>query len=366
MNSNQSNFVQGLDLSESFYHQIVQPILARRLPQLKYACALIGAGSEVLGFDTEMSSDHDWGPRLLLFVESEDLVKDGFEINTVLQQELPLEFRGFPTQYALSKPGTDGQNSIQHRVDVFSVASFLKGYLGFDYAQTITSADWLTFPEQKLRSITAGRVFRDEIELQKMRQQFAYYPGDVWLYLLASGWNRIEQEEHLMGRAGLVGDEIGSSLIAARLVRDLMRLCFLMEKDYAPYAKWFGTAFAKLSCSKELAPILSQVLQAQNWQEREKYLCQAYKYVAAMHNRLKITAPLSQDLSQFHGRPFWTISMGVFSRAISEKIEDVEIKKLTEKRLIGGIDQISDNTDILEDASRRLLFKDFYMLASIV
>jgi hypothetical protein len=362
MNSNQSDFVQGLDLSESFYHQIVQPILARRMPQLKYACALIGAGSEVLGFDTEMSSDHDWGPRLLLFVGSQDLVNNGPEIKTVLQQELPLEFCDFPTQYALSKPGIDGQNPVQHRVDVFSIASFIKDYLGFDYAQTITTADWLTFPEQKLRSITAGRVFWDEIELQQMRQNFAYYPYNVWLYLLASNWNRIEQEEHLMGRAGFVGDEIGSSLIAARLVRDLMRLCFLMEKEYAPYAKWFGTAFTRLSCGKELAPTLNLVLQAQNWKEREKYLCQAYKYVAAIHNRLKITEPLSEDVSQFHERPFWTISMGVFSQAISIKIDDAGIKKLADKRLIGGIDHISDNTDILEDASRRPLFKDFYAI----
>jgi hypothetical protein len=29
-----------------------------------------------------------------------------------------------------------------------------------------------------------------------------------------------------MGRAGLAGDEIGSALIGARLVRDIMRLCF--------------------------------------------------------------------------------------------------------------------------------------------
>jgi hypothetical protein len=34
-------------------------------------------------------------------------------------------------------------------------------------------------------------------------------------------WNRIGQEEHLMGRADR-GDEIGSAIIAARLVRDLM------------------------------------------------------------------------------------------------------------------------------------------------
>jgi hypothetical protein len=362
MNSDQSNVIHGLDLSESFYLEIVQPILAQRLPQLKYTCALIGAGSEVLGFDTEMSRDHDWGPRLLLFVKPDDLTSLGPEIKNVLHEELPQEFRGLKTRYRLSKPGVDGLTEIRHRVDVFSIASFLKEYLDFDYAQKITTADWLSFPEQKLRSITSGRIFRDEIGLQAMRHKFAYYPHDVWLYLLASGWNRIEQEEHLMGRAGIVGDEIGSSVIAARLVRDLMRLCFFMEKQYAPYAKWFGTAFSKLSCADDLAPVLMQILHGCTWQEREQYFNVAYKYVATMHNRLKLTEALAEDVSRFHERPFWTISMGVFSQAIAAQIKEPEIKKLVEKRLIGSIDQISDNTDILGYASRRSVFKDFYAI----
>ena len=68
--------------------------------------------------------------------------------------------------------------------------------------------------------------------------------------------DRLNQEEHLMGRAGMVGDEIGSAVIGARLVRDLMHLCFLMERKYAPYPKWFGTAFARLACEAELCPVL--------------------------------------------------------------------------------------------------------------
>ena len=47
--------------------------------------------------------------------------------------------------------------------------------------------------------------------------KFAYYPHDVWLYLMAAGWSRIGQEERLMGRAGLVGDELRSAVIGARL-----------------------------------------------------------------------------------------------------------------------------------------------------
>jgi hypothetical protein len=178
---------------------------------------------------------------------------------------------------------------------------------------------------------------------------FAYYPHDVCLYLLAAGWARIEQEEHLMGRAGSVGDEIGSAIIASRLVRDLMRLCFLMEKRYAPYSKWFGTAFRRLAAAAKFEPTLQQVLSAKNWKEREKHLMQAYEYVASLHNQLAITEPMPATASQFHDRPFFVISTGVFSKAISTKITDPTIREIAKKPLIGSIHQLSDSTDLQYD-----------------
>ncbi len=45
-----------------------------------------------------------------------------------------------------------------------------------------------------------------------------------------------------------MGHEIGSGLLAARLVRDVMRLAFLLERTYAPYSNWLGAAFARLAC----------------------------------------------------------------------------------------------------------------------
>src|SRR5688572_31969473 len=62
--------------------------------------------------------------------------------------------------------------------------SFVRDYLAFDLARPVEPADWLTFPEQKLRTISAGEVFHDEIGLAAVRARFAYYPRDVWLYLL--------------------------------------------------------------------------------------------------------------------------------------------------------------------------------------
>jgi hypothetical protein len=58
------------------------------------------------------------------------------------------------------------------------------------------------------------------------------------------------QEEPFVARTGDVGDELGSQVIAGRLVRALMQLCFLMERRYAPYSKWFGTGFSRLSIAE--------------------------------------------------------------------------------------------------------------------
>ena len=56
-----AGFVPGVRLAGEFYAEVVRPLLEVEFPGLPYAAALIGAGSEVLGFDTERSTDHDWG-----------------------------------------------------------------------------------------------------------------------------------------------------------------------------------------------------------------------------------------------------------------------------------------------------------------
>ena len=69
-------FIRGLDLSRSFYADAVAPIFAARYPRLSYAAGLLGTGSETLGFDTPRSMDHWWGPRLEIFLRSEDFTPE--------------------------------------------------------------------------------------------------------------------------------------------------------------------------------------------------------------------------------------------------------------------------------------------------
>jgi Domain of unknown function (DUF4037) len=66
-------------------------------------------------------------------------------------------------------------------------------------------------------------------ELETVRAALAWYPDDLWLWLLACQWRRLDQEEPFTGRTAEVGDEIGSRTIAARLGRDLVRLCLLLD-----------------------------------------------------------------------------------------------------------------------------------------
>ena len=305
----------------------------------------------------------------MLFLDEEDFFKNRDSIHETLRRKLPYEIRGHSTNFVLYSaednsllPTEIESGLVNHRVEIFTIRGFLSDYLGFDINGQIAAAGWLTFPEQKLRTIGAGgAIYHDEIGLRETLQRFNYYPQDVWFYLLASAWNRIGQEEHLPGRAGMVGDEIGSAIIASRLVRDLMRLCFLMEKQYAPYPKWFGKAFSLLKCADNLTPVFQKILLAEDWQTREKYLCQAYEIVAEMHNALEITEPLPTKPANFFGRPFKVIHLhGNFAEKIRCLISDEEVKRIAEKPLIGSIDQFSDSTDLLSDPLWRSVLYELY------
>jgi len=361
-------FIPGLKLAEGFFHEEVEPVLKSHFPELRYSAALIGSGSEVLEFDTEMSTDHHWGPRVMLFLRTDDFNSKRDAIRTALSNELPPTYMGYPTNFSEPNPEDNGVQLMQptaggpvnHRVETHTLDGFLLKYMNIHVNKKLGQVDWLTLPQQKLRSITAGRVFHDDLGLEEVRARFSWYPHDVWLYILASGWARIGQEEHLMGRAGSLIDEIGSALIGSRLVRDIMRLTFLMERQYPPYPKWFGTAFSRLKSGRDLAPILSNALHSESWKEREAQLCSAYAILARLHNELEITGPLPTAVIQFWERPFKIIGGDRFAKAITEYINDPEIARLAKRRPIGSVDIFSDNTDLLEDGSLRLALKSLY------
>ena len=351
-------FIPGLELAERFYQEALAPILAREYPDVPYSAGLLGPGSDVLGFDTARSTDHEWGPRALIFLAEDDFLQYADVIAETLRHALPPELAGYSTHFG--PPDAEGiraatpwvSGPVEHKVIVTTVARFLQERLGIASYDTITTIDWLLCPQQRLLEVTAGAVFHDGLgELARVRTALAYYPHDLWLYLLAAQWSRIGEQEAFVGRCGEVGDEAGSALVAAALVRDLMRLAFLMERRYAPYSKWLGTAFARLPCAGRLGPPLAAALAARSWPERETALSRAYETAAAMHNALAISDPLPAEVSSFHERPFLVIHGWRFADALRDRITDERVRRLPPG--VGGIDQFVDSTAILEETALR-------------
>ena len=336
-------FVPGLDLARDFYATVVRPLLDDGFPGLAYAAALLGPGSDVAGFDTERSTDHDWGPRLQVFLTDNDAGHQAAAVTAMLESGLPESFGGYPVRFPLAKE----PDVARHRVEVTGLGSWLTAWLGFDPRREPTLLDWLATPTQRLAEFTAGEVFHDGPgELTRAREHMAWYPDDVWRYVLACQWQRIDQEEPFPGRCAEAGDDLGSRMVTARLARDLMRLCLLMRRRYPPYSKWLGTAVARHAGAPGLTADLNAAVSAASYTEREGHFARALTSVAAMHNQLQLTPALDTGTRLFHDRPFQVLGAARFAGALRETITD---PRLAGARLTGAIDQFVDSTDAVGD-----------------
>jgi Domain of unknown function (DUF4037) len=353
-------FTQGLELSERFYVEAVAPLIQRHFPGVRHDAARVGAGSEVLGYDTPRSVDHEWGPRLQLFLTSDDLAAHATAIRAMLSERLPKTFRGYSTNFAPTgdrdirfMQATDGP--VDHRVEIAEPTAWLRAHLGFDPSTTIDTLDWLATPWQRLLELTAGAVFRDELgELTAARRALAWYPDDVWRYLLAAQWQRIAEEEAFPGRCAEVGDDLGSANVTARLARDLMRLCLLLDRRYPPYSKWLGSAFGQLPNVTEISADLNAAQRASSWPPREQHLVAAYEAIADLQNATGLSTALEPRASGYYDRPYRVIHADRFARALREAITDDAVRTLP---IVGSVDQWVDSTNALGnlDELRRIV-----------
>ncbi len=149
-----------------------------------------------------------------------------------------------------------------------------------------------------------------------------------------------------------------SAVIAARLARDAVRLALLMRKNYPPYAKWLGTAFARLPGVSVLHGELTRAVTAATWPERERALSAAYSELARWHNELGLTEPIDAAVRRFYDRPYQVIGAERISAALRESIGSDVLRELPP---IGAADQFIDSTDAANRPElRRAAVKTFF------
>jgi hypothetical protein len=350
------SFIPGLQLGRAFYQQAARPIMESVIPPDSYAAAFMGSGSDVLGYDSQRSTDHHWGPRFQVFLPEEVHARAAASLDGALKHRLPAQFLGIAVGYGdpdgFEDPAEDQRaprgGLTHHLIEITTVRAFFERYLGLDILGTIDARDWLTFPEQRLLELTAGEVFHDpQGDLARLRASLAAYPRDVWLYRMACQWQRLSRQDAFIGRCAEAGDLLGMRIVAGRIARDAMKLCFLIEKTYAPYDKWLGSAFARLRCAAEVTPHLFGALEGRSFSALEENLLPLYETLAVMHNSLRVTGPLDVTPRKFHSRPYMVIGAERFANALLSAVECEELRGISVR--IGAIDQYADSTDFIEN-----------------
>ncbi|MGA2479558.1 MAG: DUF4037 domain-containing protein [Spirochaetia bacterium] len=351
--SETASFIPGLPLGRAFYLRAAREIIESVIPPDSYAAAFMGSGSDVLGYDSERSIDHHWGPRFQVFLPEDVHARAAASLDEALRHRLPESFQGIPVGYPDDDGHGGGVPSMQsglahHLIDITTVREFFARYLGMDIHGAIGPRDWLTFPEQRLLELTSGEVFHDPRgELARMRAVLAEYPRDVWLYRMACQWQRLSRQDAFIGRCAEAGDPLGMRIVAGRIVRDAMKLCFLVERTYAPYDKWLGSAFAKLHCAAAVTPRLFGALEGRSLAALEENLLPLYQALGCMHNALGVTGPLDVTPRQAFDRPYMVIGAERFTNALLSAIEGEELRGISVR--IGAIDQYADSTDFIEN-----------------
>lgn len=332
----------GIQLARDYYDDVVGPLLLARWPGLPHAAGRLGGGSDVLGLDDAMSRDHDFGLRLTVLVEA-GMVAD---VDAHLAGALPQAYAGLPTRFA-----TTWHPRPRHQVEVASPDDFARARLGADVPEPADAAGWLSLTGQAVLEVTAGPLFVDTGgEITGIRERLAWYPDDAWRHVLAADWERIAQEFPFVGRTGQRGDDVGSRVIAARLVRDVMHLGFLLERRWPPYSKWLGTMFRDLPTARTALPALSTALAAETWQQREAALSNALTVMLELQRDVGLPADAT-SVEPFYDRPF--LGVRPIAQQLLDSIQDENVRRL--RPGAGSLEQWIDSTVVLTAPDRASL-----------
>lgn len=243
--------MQGLELAEKYYEAYGRAMIAEQFPQIadQTAAGLAGPGSECLGFDDEISMDHDYGPSFCIWLPREAYAQYGKQMQAAYEA-LPQEFMGFS--------GRVCEETGQGRVGVLCLEDFYSGLLGYDRVP-VTEQEWLTVPEENLATAVSGKIFEDRNgKFSRIREELLhYYPHTVWIRRLVQSLAKAAQAgQYNYARAMKRGERIAAELALSEFVRESMKTVYLLNRRYAPYDKWMRRGMKQLPVCAEIGDML--------------------------------------------------------------------------------------------------------------
>ncbi len=251
--------MKGLELSERYYREYGAPMIAEKFPGLegRVAVGLAGEGSECLGYDDEVSRDHDFGPSFCMWLTEEDFEKYSFPLSRAYSS-LPASFEGFTVTNASPTGGA--------RRGVLSTDGFYTRFLGSPSAPK-TYRHWLSIPEHALCAATSGKVFRDDLgEFSAVRCELMRgYPEDVRLKKLASALILAAQSGVYNYPRCLAHGESGAAQLSIfTFVKNILAAVYLINNKYMPFYKWAFRGLTSLPTLSDLGDVLAFLIETGN------------------------------------------------------------------------------------------------------
>ena len=292
-------FMNGMDLARSYWENFGREMLNREFPEIKdkVAVGLCGSGSECLGYDDEVSQDHDFEPGFCLFLPGEDIVdrRTAFRLERAYAA-LPKEWMGFRRAF-LSPVGGN-------RHGVIRLADFLLEKTGTADG-CLSIAQWLSVPEQNLLEAVSGEVWQDPSGVfSKIRDTLSAMPEDIRLRKLSGELLLMNQSGQYNYRRCLNHEEHGAAMLAAgEFVRAALHVFLLFERKYMPYYKWAFRALRECGehrkhQAEKLEAILAGGTDAESALDREIAIADIAQDVAEELISLNLTDASCCDLEQ--------------------------------------------------------------------
>ncbi len=225
--------MKGLELSKLYYETYGREMISNNFPEIenRIATGLVGEGSECLGYDDDISHDHDFEPAFCMFLTNEDYEKYGFKLQRSYDS-LPKEFNGFKKNLVSPVGG--------QRHGIITITSFYSKYLGYDTAPD-TIEKWLFTPSQMFLNVTNGKVFRDDLgEFSRIRNLISNgYPEDIRLKKIAANTIFAAQSGQYNYKRVLDRNDIGACILCLNeFVKRIVSITYLLNNKFEPFYKW--------------------------------------------------------------------------------------------------------------------------------
>jgi len=254
--------MKGLALSKAYFEEYGHTLitsLEEAYPALRgqFAAGLVGQGSECLGFDDDLSVDHDFGPSFCLWLPKR-LYEPYGKLCQQAYQQLPGEFRGHPARKVM----LHGHG----RVGVLCTEDF---YFGLTGAQQIpkTNLDWINLSETSLSQAVNGEVFRDDPgEFTAFRNSLlAFYPDDILYKKIAARAAAMAQSgQYNYSRLCKRKEWTGAYLALAEFMKNTCSVVHLLNRRYVPFYKWMHRSLQDMPILPEIYGLMEQLAEGKD------------------------------------------------------------------------------------------------------